>query len=146
MERTLPKVAILILNRNGLRNTLETLESVRGLRYPNLSVFLVDNGSTDGSVETIAREFPEVHLIVSQENLGVAAGRNLGVETIVLHRDDAYVMLLDNDVTLEPYLLDKLIEAAERDDILGIVGSIVYYHSDPRRPGARGLTSFSGRS
>lgn len=128
-----PKVAILILNWNDRCNTLETLESVRGLRYPNFSVFLVDNGSTDGSVEVIAREFPEVHLIVSQGNLGVAAGRNLGVETIVFHRDVAYVMFLDNDVSLEPYLLDKLIEAAERDDNLGIVGPIVYYHTDPRR-------------
>src|ERR1700693_1792921 len=110
MGSTAPKAAILILNGNGKRDTLETLESVRGLRYPNFAIFLVDNGSTDGSVEVIAREFPEVHLIASQENLGVAAGRTLGVETILLHRDVAYVLFLDNDITLEPYLLDKLIE------------------------------------
>ncbi len=133
MGNTPPKVAILILNWNDRSNTRETLESVRGLRYPNFAVFLVDNGSTDGSVEAIAREFPEVHLIASQENLGVAAGRNLGLKAIFPRPDVDYILFLDNDVSVEPCLLDKLVEAAETQADLGIVGPIVYYHSDPRR-------------
>ncbi|MBI3300949.1 MAG: glycosyltransferase family 2 protein [Deltaproteobacteria bacterium] len=133
MKTSLPRVAILILNWNDKRNTLETLESVRGLRYTNFTVFLVDNGSTDGSVEAITKEFPEVHLLASPENLGAAGGRNLGLETILHYADVDYVMFLDNDVILEPPLLAKLVEAAEREATLGIVGPIVYYHSDPKR-------------
>jgi GT2 family glycosyltransferase len=127
------KVAILILNWNDRRNTLETLESVRGLRYPHLAVFLVDNGSTDGSVEVVSEQFHEVHLIVSPENLGVPAGRNLGLEEILHHSDAEYVLILDNDVILEPCLLNKLIESAEKETDVGIVGPIIYYYAQPKR-------------
>jgi GT2 family glycosyltransferase len=130
---TPPKVAILILNWNDRRNTLETLESVRGLQYENYEVFLVDNGSIDGSLEAIARAFPEVHLLPSPVNLGAFEGRNLGLQAILPRSDVDYVLFLDNDVTVEPRLLDKLVEAAEAQADLGIVGAIVYYHSDPRR-------------
>jgi GT2 family glycosyltransferase len=133
MKTSSPRVAVLILNWNDKRNTLETLESVRGLQYANFEVFLVDNGSTDGSVEAIAKDFPEVRLLVSRENLGAAGGRNLGLETILHHADVDYVMFLDNDVIVEPALLDKLVEAAETEPTLGIAGPIVYYYSDPRR-------------
>jgi hypothetical protein len=132
-HRTQPRVAILILNWNGIRDTLETLESVQRLQYDNFEVVLVDNGSTDGSREAIATAFPAVRLIASPTNLGVAGGRNLGIEAILQQPDVDYVLFLDNDVTVEPSLLDKLVAAAKRDATLGIVGPIVYYHSDPQR-------------
>ncbi len=128
-----PRVAILILNWNDLRNTVETLTSVRNLEYPNFEVWVVDNGSTDGSREAVASQFPEVRVILSPKNLGVAGGRNVGLEAI-LGRDHAdYVLILDNDVAVEPRLLDKLVAAAEAQPDLGIVGPIIYYYSDPRR-------------
>src|SRR5574337_1158493 len=55
-----PRVAILILNWNGMRETLETLESLQRLRYRNCEIVLVDNGSTDGSREAVATAFPAV--------------------------------------------------------------------------------------
>ncbi|MBZ0170189.1 Glycosyl transferase family 2 [Candidatus Methylomirabilis lanthanidiphila] len=128
-----PRVAILILNWNGMRDTLETLESVHRLHYGNFEVVLVDNGSTDDSCNAIASAFPTVRLIASPANLGVAGGRNLGIEAILQESDIDYVLFLDNDVTLESSLLDKLVAAAEGDVALGIVGPIVCYHSDPQR-------------
>jgi hypothetical protein len=132
-RRAQPRVAILILNWNGIRDTLDTLESVQRLQYSNFEVVLVDNGSTDGSREAIATAFPAVRLIAPSTNLGVAGGRNLGIEAILRQPDVSYVLILDNDVAAEPLLLDKLVEAAKRDATLGIVGPIVYYHSDPKR-------------
>ena len=133
MSGSSPRVALLILNWNDLRNTVETLTSVRGLAYPNFELWVVDNGSTDGSREPIAEQFPEVHLVSSPENLGVAGGRNFGLEAI-LSRDQAdYVLILDNDVAVEARLLDKLVAAAEAQTEVGIVGPIIYYYSDPRR-------------
>lgn len=128
-----PRVAILILNWNGRRDTLETLESVQRLQYTNFDVVLVDNGSTDGSREAITAAFPTVRLIAQPTNLGVAGGRNLGIETILQRPGIDYILFLDNDVAVEPSLLDKLVAAATRDAALGIVGPIVYYHSDPQR-------------
>ncbi|HWQ70199.1 MAG TPA: glycosyltransferase family 2 protein, partial [Patescibacteria group bacterium] len=128
-----PRVAILILNWNGMRDTLQTLESVQQLHYVNYEVVLVDNGSTDGSREAITTAFPTVRLIAPPANLGVAEGRNLGIETILQRSDIDYILILDNDVTVEPSLLDKLVAAAKGDATLGIIGPVVYYHSDPQR-------------
>lgn len=82
-HRAQPRVAILILNWNGIRDTLETLQSVQRLQYDNFEVVLVDNGSTDGSREAIVTAFPTVRLIAVSTNLGVAGGRNLGIEAIL---------------------------------------------------------------
>lgn len=128
-----PWVAILILNWNGMRDTLETLESVQRLDYTNFEVVLVDNGSTDGSPEAIMAAFPTVRLIAQPTNLGVAGGRNVGIETILQQSGIDYILILDNDVTVEPSLLDKLVAAAKGDATLGIIGPVVYYHSDPQR-------------
>ena len=128
-----PKVAILILNWNGKRDTLETLESVKGLDYETLEVWLVDNGSTDGSKDAVEDQFSEVRVLSSAENLGVAGGRNFGLDAILSHGRADYVLILDNDVVVEPRLLNKLVTAAETRADLGIVGPIIYYHSDPRR-------------
>jgi GT2 family glycosyltransferase len=128
-----PRVAILILNWNGMRETVETLESLQHLQYSNCEVVLVDNGSTDGSCEAVATAFPTVRLIVPPTNLGVAGGRNCGLEAILQQSDIDYVLFLDNDVTVEPSLLNKLVAAATQDPALGIVGPIVYYHADPQR-------------
>jgi GT2 family glycosyltransferase len=128
-----PRVAILILSWNDLRNTVETLRSVRGLEYPNTEVWVVDNGSTDESGGAIAEQFPEVRVIRSPENLGIPGGRNFGLEAVLSRTDADYVMILDNDVVVEPRLLDKLVAAAEAEPDLGIVGPTLYYHSDPKR-------------
>ncbi len=128
-----PQVAILILNWNGIRDTLETLESVQQLQYSNFEVVLVDNGSTDGSRDAIDAAFPAVRLIASPTNLGVAGGRNLGIEAILQRPDIDYVLILDNDVTVEPSLLDKLVATADGHPEVGILGPIVYFQSDPAR-------------
>ena len=133
MSGSPPRVAILILNWNDLRNTVETLMSVRSLTYPDFEVWVVDNGSTDGSREAVANHFPEARVIASSKNLGAPGGRNLGLEAILHRSNNDYVLFLDNDVVVEPRLVDKLVAAAESQSHVGIVGPIVYYYSDPRR-------------
>jgi len=74
-----PKVFIIILNWNGLQDTLECLESVYKLDYPNFEVIVVDNGSSDESVAAISTNYPKVTLIVNKENLGFEGGNNVGI-------------------------------------------------------------------
>lgn len=128
-----PRVAIVILNWNGLHDTLETLESVNNLQYENIEIFVVDNGSTDRSREVIAATYAGIRLIASPENLGVAGGRNLGLQVALCCPEIDYVLFLDNDVTTTPTLLSTLVAAAEARPELGILGPVVYYRDDPKR-------------
>ena len=71
-------VNIFILNWNGKIMTLDCLRSLNKVTYPNINIVLIDNGSTDGSVNLIKKEFPNIEIIQSMRNLGYAGGNNYG--------------------------------------------------------------------
>ena len=125
-----PKVFIIILTWNRLSDTLECLESVKKIVYPNYEIIVVDNGSTDGSAEAIARRYPEITLVKNESNLGYAAGNNRGMET-ALHMGCDYVFLLNNDTTIDAVCLDELVNRAESDPRVGAAGPKIYLHQDP---------------
>ena len=60
---SLPKVAVIILNWNGKEDTLECLTSVKKLDYSNYEIVLVDNGSVDGSVDAVSKQYPQQKLL-----------------------------------------------------------------------------------
>jgi len=125
-----PHVIIVVLNWNGLTDTLACLESLRGLDYPTHKLIVVDNGSTDGSPVTIRERFPDVTLIETGENLGFAGGNNVGLGHALLQEAD-YVLLLNNDTEVDPDFLSRLVEAAEADPQVGMAGPIIYYYDRP---------------
>ncbi len=120
------KAAIIILNWNGGEDTFACLESLRALDYPDRLIVLVDNASTDGSPETVLRRFPEASLVRNAENLGYAAGNNAGIR-YALEQGADYIFLLNNDTAVEPDFLSRLVEAAERDPALGIIGPKILF-------------------
>lgn len=126
------KVSIVILNWNGLSDTLECLESVSRIDYPNYEVIVVDNGSTDGSPEAINRAFPHVTLIRNERNLGFADGNNVGIMH-ALKNDSDYVLLLNNDTVVDAGLLDEFMTVARSHPLAGIFGAKIYFFSDPDR-------------
>lgn len=132
MTNTNQKVYIIILNWNGLRDTIECLESVKKIDYPNYEIIVVDNGSTDGSPEEIARLFPEITLIRNKENLGYAEGNNVGIRYALRNSTD-YILLLNNDTIVDPKILKSFVEAADMYPEAGIFGAKIYYYSDPNR-------------
>jgi hypothetical protein len=125
-----PKVFIIILTWNRLSDTLECLESVKKIVYPNYEIMVVDNGSTDKSAEAIAAKYPEITLIKNESNLGYAAGNNKGIEK-ALHMGCDYVFILNNDTTVDAACLDELVKTAEADPRIGAAGSKIYLHQDP---------------
>lgn len=126
----MPRVAVVVLNWNGLADTLECLESLARLDYPAYEVVVVDNGSTDGSPAAIRERFPEVTLIETGENLGYAGGNNAGLRYAWQQEVD-YVLLLNNDTEVASASLRLLVEAAEVDPRIGIAGPTIYYHDRP---------------
>ncbi len=110
-HKPFPKVAIVLLNYNTRHLLRQYLPHVLATDYPNIQVVVADNGSTDGSADYIATEFPEVQLIRLSANKGYAGGYNEALKHV--HAD--YYALLNTDVRPDPDWLQPLIEWMERD-------------------------------
>jgi GT2 family glycosyltransferase len=129
-----PLIWIVVLNWNGLSDTLTCLDSLRCLRYGRRRVVVVDNGSRDESVAAFRRMAspPDLELIETGSNLGYAGGNNLGIRHALEHGAD-FVLVLNNDTTVDPALLDELIAAAERNPAAGCFAPWIFYMDDPER-------------
>jgi GT2 family glycosyltransferase len=126
----MPRVMIIVLNWNGLADTLACLASLARLDYPAHEVVVVDNGSTDDSVAAVRANYPRVTLIETGENLGYVGGNNVGLEYARAMGAD-YALLLNNDTEVAPDFLRLLVEAAEANPATGIVGPTIYYFDRP---------------
>jgi GT2 family glycosyltransferase len=127
-----PKVFIIILNWNGLRDTLECLKSVYGLGYPNFEVIVVDNDSEGNPCEAINQRFPKAKLIRNRTNLGFAGGSNTGIRYAIKDCDTQYVWLLNNDTVVDTSALEHLVNVAETDESIGMVGSKIYFYNSDK--------------
>jgi GT2 family glycosyltransferase len=126
-----PRVAIIVLNWNRPGHTAECLESLQRITYQNFRLIVVDNGSTDRSVETLRQEYPELTIVCTGSNLGYTGGNNAGARIAVESVNPDYLLILNNDAVVEPGFLTALIESAGRDRGLGLVQpKLLYYGSD----------------
>ncbi len=120
------------VNPDGSARTLlkETLDSLLKMTYTRVTIAVVDNGSTDGSLEMMCKEYPGVRLIENGANLGVGEGYNVGLREGVRCGAD-WVFLLNNDIIADPAMLSKMVEAGERDPKIGILGPKTYFSTEP---------------
>ena len=127
-------VWIVVLNWNGLSDTLACLQSLQQLRYPERRIVVVDNGSTDGSVDALrnARSNSGFELIEAGRNLGYAGGNNLGIRH-ALDKGAEFILVLNNDTIVDRMLLDELMVSAERHPDAGCFGPWIFYMHDPDR-------------
>lgn len=131
MAERLPRVAIIILNWNGRDLTLDCLRSLSILDYPEYDIVVVDNASSDDSVQAIKSDFSEVHIVENDKNLGFSEGNNRGIVR-ALERGAEYVMLLNNDTLLfRPDFLSNLVEYLENNPEVAAVSPLVLYPDSP---------------
>ena len=128
----LPLVYVIVLTCNGKDDTLECLKSLQQVTYSNVRLLLVDNASTDRTVEAVEERFPGVEVISNQSNLRFAGGNNIGIR-YALDRGAEYVLLLNNDTVVDGDFLMQLVHAAEKERAIGMVGPKIYYYDDRRR-------------
>lgn len=121
------KITIVILNYNGLSDTLSCLESVFNIDYPNFEVIVVDNKSKICPLE-IKKRFPKTILILNQENAGFAEGCNVGIRRALENKAD-FVLLLNNDTVVERGILKGFLEASLKKPKGGIFGGKILRYS-----------------
>ncbi len=115
---TAPRVAVMILNYNGLRWLDTCLRSVLKSTYPSYDVYLIDNGSTDRSLEFVRRAFPSVRVIAHEFNLGFPEAYNRAISQVACE----YVVLLNNDTqVLNEDWLEHLVSVADGDNAVAAV-------------------------
>ena len=124
-----PRVVIIILNWDGLENTIECLESLKKITYPNYKVIVVDNASSRDDVKVLGEKFGDyIHIIQNDKNYGFAEGNNIGIRHALAHLAPDYVFFLNNDTVVAPDVLDELVRAAKADPNVGIAGPKIYYY------------------
>ena len=107
----LRSVNLFVLNWNGRDLTLDCLSSLEKITYPNVKVYVIDNGSSDNSVTAIRNQFPDYEIIELPENYGFAKGNNAGFELVKQKAD--YTIFLNNDTIVDPNFVEPLINAME---------------------------------
>lgn len=130
-------LAIIILNWNAAADTLRCLGDIAGWKRLQPAVWVVDNGSRDGSADVIAARWPGVHLIRNKTNLGFAGGNNCAIRQ-VLAAGDAPILLLNNDAFVEEEHVLRMLETLRADAHIGFVGTLLLDADHPERVLAAG--------
>ncbi|MFA5118445.1 MAG: glycosyltransferase family 2 protein [Candidatus Omnitrophota bacterium] len=126
------KVSIIIINWNGKNDTLECLESVSRIDYRNYEVILVDNGSTDGSLEDVRARFKDTVIIENKENKGFCLANNIGIRYALRHGAD-YLFILNNDTVVEPGIIHDLMGSLRQQSRLSVVSPLIAFYDDRQR-------------
>ncbi|HCU72440.1 MAG: hypothetical protein CL790_04610 [Chloroflexi bacterium] len=161
MTKKLPPVRVVVLNYNGEGRIEGCLKSLTETKYPDLRISVVDNASTDDSVDRVRQEFPSVDVIKNGENVGFSRGNNQALRVA----NEPYVGLLNPDTIVDPNWLKPLVDRLTEDSSVGgVAPKILHLHdrlpirlevpefvpsgSDARRLGIRiyGLRSDVGQA
>ena len=127
----LPRVSIIILNWNGLEDTIECIDSLKRITYVNHAVILVDNASEGDDVKILREKFGDyIHIIENDKNYGFAEGNNIGMR-YALSKGTEYVFLLNNDTIVATDFLDEMVKACENDENIGVLGPKIYFYDAP---------------
>jgi GT2 family glycosyltransferase len=132
---TLPLVTIIVVNWNGRAFLEQCLSSLCAQTYPAREIVLVDNGSTDGSIDFVRECFPDVQIMALPHNVGFAAGNNCAMR----EARGTYIALLNNDAYPEPEWLARMVEVAEQRPEAGLIACKLLYAHDPQIINAAGL-------
>ena len=161
------KVYIIILNWNGWEDTIECIESLQKSNYKKFCIVVVDNDSSDNSVDNIKNwinnnnrslqikeysysescefydEDLDLVLIKSYKNLGFAGGNNIGIKYALSQKDSDYIWVLNNDVIVEEKCLFELVKYSNYHKDIGVIGSTIMEYYDPTRIQYAGGASFN---
>jgi len=115
-------VAVTVVAFNGKHHLSRCLDAVLSQTYCSSQILLLDNASTDGTVEFVANRYPQVVLVPSEVNRGFAAGHNL----LIRKTTSDFVLALNQDAYLSPSFVEELVRAMEAHPEVGIAGGKLF--------------------
>lgn len=118
------KVTVAVITYNGEKLVEEGLSAIESQDYPEYETMLVDNSSTDGSVDLVKRKFPKVKVLRMKENRGPNPARNAAIK----EADTRYILLVDDDAVLAPDCLKTLMSALARFPTAAVCSPRVTYY------------------
>jgi GT2 family glycosyltransferase len=125
----MPKVSVIVLSYNSKQNVLDCIRSITTSDFKDYELLLVDNASSDDTVQEVSRIFPTVRIVKSGVNLGRTGGYNLGIR----HACGSLILFLDQDTEISPRMLSELVTIMNSDEGIGGCGPKIYYFNDPSR-------------
>ena len=137
-SKTPPRVLVVTINWNSFDDTARLLRALRTLAYPAFETAVVDNGSTDGSLEKLRAGFPEVRFWALPANVGFGAANNMALREAI-RRGIPYCWLVNNDALPDRGALDVLVARLEADPQAGAAGAVIV-DDDP----AEGVQAWGG--
>ena len=122
------KVTIVIPNYNGKHFMEPCLKSLSEQTYKDFHILVVDNASSDGSIEYMQEHYPEIECIALSQNYGFSKAVNVGIQ----HSRTPYVILLNNDTTVDSHYVEEMVRAIEKSPKIFSVSSkmIQMYHPE----------------
>lgn len=119
------ELSVIIVNWNAAADTIRCVRDIAAWQHLQPTIWVVDNGSTDGSAEVIGRQCPRVNLIRSPLNLGYAGGNNRALIE-ALARGDAPILLLNNDTVVAENDVARLLDTLRANPKIGIIGPLLF--------------------
>lgn len=123
-------ISVVIVTWNNENDIEECLNSILDQTFKNYYVIVVDNNSTDKTVEIIKQKFPQVTLLEQKKNLYLTGGNNLGIKYAFEKNDSPFVMVLNPDTKVESNLLETLYESMSENPEVGAVGPKVKFYKN----------------
>ena len=126
-----PSVTVIVLNWNGKDLTLECLDSLKKVDYSNYTILVVDNKSSDDSVESINKIYPDISVLKLDNNYGYAGGNNRGFNSMNNNKPD-YVIFLNNDTIVDKDFIKPLIKPLLTNKNIYQTVPKIYYQNNPK--------------
>ncbi|NOQ64646.1 MAG: glycosyltransferase [Methyloprofundus sp.] len=132
-----PKILIIIVTWNKKEYVIDLLNSLSGINFPReqFDILVIDNASTDGTIEALEAQFSDIQIIKNPENIGGTGGFNTGLAWAFEQPEGQYdyLWLLDNDVVVHQNALSELVHTLEENADIAIVGSTMMQLDFPWR-------------
>lgn len=125
-----PRLAVILLNYNCAADIAECLRSIEAAERGPASIYVVDNASTDGSLEQLEHEFPRYTILSSPFNDGFSSGTNVGARRALADGAE-WLLFLNPDTTVEPHFFEAFYRFVERNPGARVAGGTGLYYSAP---------------